>query len=71
MRGVSLCPGDGRHEGEAFHEVDKRPDRHLKGLEEAGLFIYRTRGASPGPMPRGPLLLVYPDGVWCHSITAT
>ena len=70
-RHVLLCIGASCCEGEDFTAVAKLLDRRLVDLRKRlGLSIYRSHVACLSFCVGGPLLVVYPDGIWYHSVTA-
>jgi (2Fe-2S) ferredoxin len=68
-RHVLLCVGKSCCDGEDYKETWKRLNKRLKRLEKEGKFIYRTRVACLDICRSGPLLVIYPDGTWYHSVT--
>jgi len=68
-RHVLLCIGKDCCEGDDHRDTAKRLNKRLKKLEKEGVFVYRTRVDCLNFCRSGPLLVVYPDGVWYHSVT--
>lgn len=68
-RHVLLCVGENCCEGGDFREVAKRLNKRLAHLQKAGTYVYRTVVGCLNFCRGGPLMVVYPDGVWYHSVT--
>jgi len=68
-RHVLLCLGANCCGGEGPREVGRRMDARLGKLEKSGIYVYRTRVQCLNFCRDGPILVVYPDGVWYHSVT--
>ena len=68
-RHVLLCIGKDCCGGLDGHDTAKLLNKRLKELEKAGVFIYRTRVECLNFCRSGPLLVVYPEGIWYHSVT--
>lgn len=68
-RHVLLCTGQNCCDGQDFREVEKRLNKRLSKIEKEGIYVYRTRVTCLNFCRGGPLLVVYPDGVWYHSVT--
>jgi (2Fe-2S) ferredoxin len=68
-RHVLLCIGRSCCDGADHRDTGKRLNKRLKKLEKDGLFVYRTRVDCLSFCRSGPLLVVYPDGTWYHSVT--
>lgn len=68
-RHVLLCVGENCCEGADFQEVVKRLNKRLATLQKEGTYVYRTIVGCLNFCRGGPLLVVYPDGVWYHSVT--
>lgn len=68
-RHILVCIGDGccgEFDGRA---TLKRLNSRLVALKKAGVSVYRSRVECLSFCRVGPLLVVYPDGVWYHSVT--
>ena len=68
-RHVLLCIGKSCCEGEDHGDTVKLLNKRLKKLEKDGVYVYRTRVDCLNFCRSGPLLVVYPDGIWYHSVT--
>lgn len=68
-RHVLFCGGPNCCAGRQTAEVVKHLNRRLKELEKAGLHVYRTLVGCLNFCRCGPLLVVYPEGIWYHSVT--
>ena len=69
-RHVLLCSSSncaGEH-GEG-KETRKRLDKRLKELAAAGISVYQSQVDCLKICRGGPLLVVYPEGTWYHSVT--
>jgi (2Fe-2S) ferredoxin len=70
VRHILLCLGksccESSSDGKA---IEKRLHKRLKQLEKEGTFVYATLVDCLRVCRSGPLLVVYPDGVWYHSVT--
>ena len=69
-RHVLLCVGSNcrgeRDEGKATR---KRMHKRLKTLDDQGVKVYRSLVECLSICRGGPLLVVYPEGTWYHSVT--
>jgi (2Fe-2S) ferredoxin len=61
----SNCRGD-HDEGKA---TQKLLHKRLKSLEKEGIRVYRTEVECLSICRGGPLMVVYPEGTWYHSVT--
>ncbi|OJW21998.1 MAG: hypothetical protein BGO49_14525 [Planctomycetales bacterium 71-10] len=68
-RHVLLCVGANCCDGGDFREVEKRLNKRLSNLQKEGTYVYRTVVGCLNFCRGGPLMVVYPDGVWYHSVT--
>ncbi|WP_435021360.1 (2Fe-2S) ferredoxin domain-containing protein [Tundrisphaera sp. TA3] len=68
-RHVLLCIGKSCCDGEARKDTLKRLNKRLRKLQEAGIYVYRSEVECLSLCRSGPLLVVYPDGTWYHSVT--
>ncbi len=69
-RHVLLCVGAGCCAGQDFSATAKLLNKRLSELRKApGVYVYRTVVGCLNFCKCGPLLVVYPDGVWYHSVT--
>lgn len=68
-RHLLLCIGESCCEGEDHRDTVKLLNKRLKKLEKDGVYVYRTRVQCLSFCRSGPLLVVYPDGIWYHSVT--
>lgn len=68
-RHVLLCTGKSCCDGEDHRETAKLLKKLLKRLEKDGVSVYRTEVECLKVCRSGPLLVVYPDGTWYHSVT--
>ena len=69
-RHVLLCAGSNcRGEGDEGKRTAKRMRERLSGLEKNGIHVYRTRVDCLRICRGGPLLVVYPEGTWYHSVS--
>ena len=68
-RHVLLCLGTSCCGGDDHRDVGRRLDKRLGKLEKEGVYVYRTRVQCLSFCQAGPILVVYPDGVWYHSVT--
>jgi (2Fe-2S) ferredoxin len=69
-RHLLICIGKSCCGGEDHKETVKRLNKRLRELEkQQGIFIYRTEVKCLSVCRAGPLLVVYPDGTWYHSVT--
>ena len=66
---VLLCVGPSCCGGRDHAETVKHLNRRLKKLEKDGPDVYRTVVGCLNFCRCGPLLVVYPDGTWYHSVT--
>jgi (2Fe-2S) ferredoxin len=69
VRHVLLCRGKSCCDGHDHKETEKRLNKRLKQLEKSGTYVYATMVDCLRLCRSGPLLVVYPDGVWYHSVT--
>lgn len=68
-RHVLLCVGEGCCGGVDHQATVKVLFERLQTAEKEGVRVYRTRAQCLSFCKSGPLLVVYPDGVWYHSVT--
>lgn len=68
-RHVLLCIGKSCCEGVDHRDTAKRLNKRLKTLEKDGISVYRSQVECLSFCRSGPLLVVYPDGTWYHSVT--
>lgn len=68
-RHVLFCGGKSCCDGENYNDVWKHLNKRLKALEKEGHYVYRTRVDCLNFCRSGPLLVVYPEGIWYHSVT--
>ena len=69
-RHVLLCAGSNcEGEDDAGKETTKLLGKRLKELEADGIPVYRTEVDCLRICRGGPLLVVYPEGTWYHSVT--
>jgi (2Fe-2S) ferredoxin len=68
-RHVLLCIGKSCCEGGDHRDTARLLNKRLKKLERDGVYVYRTRVECLNFCRSGPLLVVYPDGIWYHSVT--
>jgi (2Fe-2S) ferredoxin len=68
-RHVLLCLGKSCCDGEDRRDTLKRLNKRLSKLRKEGLHVYRTRVRCLDVCRSGPLLVVYPEGIWYHSVT--
>ena len=66
---VLMCIGKSCCDGDDHRDAWKRLNKRLKALEKTGLYVYRTRVDCLNFCRAGPLLIVYPEGIWYHSVT--
>jgi len=69
-RHILICLGKSCCEGEDFGEVEKRLNKRLGKLRKDGREVYCTFVKCLNFCRGGPLMVVYPDGVWYHSVTS-
>lgn len=69
-RHVLMCLGKSCCEGEDCREVGKRLNKQLGRLRKNGRDVYCSFVECLRLCRGGPLMVVYPDGVWYHSVTA-
>ena len=69
-RHILMCLGKSCCEGEDFGEVEKRLNKRLAKLRKDGREVYCTFVRCLRVCRGGPLMVVYPDGTWYHSVTA-
>jgi (2Fe-2S) ferredoxin len=68
-RHVILCTGKSCCDSDESRETAKRLSKRLKQLEKEGVHVYRTFTPCLKLCRSGPLLVVYPEGTWYHSVT--
>lgn len=51
------------------HKTWKYLNKRLKELEKQGRYIYRTEAECLMFCKGGPVAVVYPEGIWYHSVT--
>lgn len=68
-RHVLLCVGQNCCDGKDHHDTVKLLNKRLKKLEDCGVYVYRTMVNCLSFCRSGPILVVYPDGIWYHSVT--
>ncbi len=56
------CGGNG---GEATYKALKKRAKHIDGVD--GVWV--NRSGSVGGCLHGPMVVIYPEGVWYHSVT--
>lgn len=66
---VLVCVGKSCCDGEDHRDTVKRLNKRLKKLEDEGLPVYRSEVECLSLCRGGPLVVVYPDGTWYHSVT--
>lgn len=74
QRHIFLCADQSKPKC-APHEVANPSWEYLKkrlvqlGLNDGGSCVYRTKANCLKICEQGPIAVVYPDGVWYHSVT--
>lgn len=68
-RHLLVCLGKSCCEGEDFREVEKRINKRVGKLTKQGREVYCTFVDCLRVCRGGPLMVVYPDGIWYHSVT--
>lgn len=68
-RHILVCVGKSCCDGDDHKETLKRLSKRLKELEKKGNYVYRSEAKCLSLCRGGPLLVVYPDGTWYHSVT--
>jgi (2Fe-2S) ferredoxin len=69
-RHVLLCASSNcRGDDDEGKETRKLLHKRLKALEKEGIRVYRSEVDCLGICRGGPLLVVYPEGTWYHSVT--
>ena len=68
-RHLLVCIGKSCCDGEKQKETMKRLNKRISQLKKAGVFVYRSQVECLSLCRSGPLLVVYPDGIWYHSVT--
>ena len=69
-RHVIICTGDGCCKGDEGKDAAKALNKRLKVLEKAGHSVYVTKTDCLKICKNGPLMVVYPDGIWYGCVTA-
>ena len=70
-RHILVCVGNGCCEGPDHSDTVRAINKRIQALKKEGVFVYRTLVQCLSFCRSGPLLVVYPDGTWYHSVTPT
>ena len=68
-RHVLLCGGPNCCSSERGKATMKFLNKRLKQLEKEGHYVYRTKVGCLSFCKGGPILVVYPEGVWYGNVT--
>lgn len=68
-RHLLLCVGAGCCEGGDHRATVRAINNRIQALKKEGTFVYLTLAQCLSFCRGGPLLVVYPDGTWYHSVT--
>ena len=66
---IILCTGDGCCKGDVGKETNRVLNKGLKVLAKEGHSIYRTQTDCLQICKNGPLMVVYPDGIWYGEVS--
>ena len=64
-----FCSGENCCAGQNNEGVFKHLVKRSQELNKRGIYVYRTKVECLNLCRSGPLLIVYPEGIWYHSVT--